>query len=349
MKAKLPAKIDIGPVYNVDPAARKSYSSFEAVERELVFDIDLTDYDDVLNFDLDGGWSHCWPLMAGAVQVLDRALREDFGFKHLLWVFSGRRGIHCWVSDRRARQLTDEARRAVAQYLQLWKGEEGGKIKVRLSDPLHPAAGRASTILHRVWEKEVLPRQQILEEPKTMEKVLSHIPQDCGYLADELRESWSKGGGRGSSGGNLSVERWQQFKRKLQKAADGASSAALKRALRLCPHQVVFGFIYPRLDDEVSKKRNHLLKAPFCVHPKTGKVCVPFDPAKAFEFDPDAVPTAASLLNELDAKGGSGWKDTSLADSVDLLERMMEGLAREHAQDFAELARVAANRATVEF
>ena len=85
------------------------------------------------------------------------------------------------------------------------------------------------------------------------------------------------------------------------------------------------------------------------MHPKTGKVCVPFDPAKAFEFGPDAVPTAASLLNELDAKGGSGWKDTSLADSVGLLERMLEGLAREHAQDFAELARVAANRPTVEF
>ena len=160
--------------------------------------------------------------LGALVQVLDRALREDFGFKHLLWVFSGRRGIHCWVSDRRARQLTDEARRAVANYLQLWKGEEGGKIKVRLSDPLHPAAGRAGTVLHRVWEKEVLPRQQILENPKTMEKVLSHIPQDCGYLADELRESWSTGGGRGSSGGNLSVDRWQQFKRKLQKAADGA-------------------------------------------------------------------------------------------------------------------------------
>jgi hypothetical protein len=35
------------------------------------------------------------------------------------------------------------------------------------------------------------------------------------------------------------------------------------------------------------------------VHPKTGKVCVPIDPAAAWDFDPETVPTVQQLVKEL--------------------------------------------------
>jgi DNA primase small subunit len=65
----------------------------------------------------------------------------------------------------------------------------------------------------------------------------------------------------------------------------------LPRKLKYVVEEVQLAMLYPRLDINVSKGFNHLLKSPFCVHPKTGKICVPFNPNLAFKFDPTTVPT----------------------------------------------------------
>ena len=74
-----------------------------------------------------------------------------------------------------------------------------------------------------------------------------------------------------------------------------------QKLLAAAVEDIILQYTYPRLDAEVSKHRNHLLKAPFCVHPKTGRVCVPVDPDNIDEFDPERVPTVNQLLKELDA------------------------------------------------
>lgn len=62
----------------------------------------------------------------------------------------------------------------------------------------------------------------------------------------------------------------------------------------------------------MSKKRNHLLKSPFVIHPGTGRVCVPVDPSKVDDFDPTKVPTVGQLLRELDKPRMKSDEDESM-------------------------------------
>lgn len=89
------------------------------------------------------------------MQVIDHGLRETFGFEHILWVYSGRRGIHCWVCDARARALTDEQRGALAVYFAVYKGQERNMPKVASAAPAwnHPAIESAYDMLLSHWDQ----------------------------------------------------------------------------------------------------------------------------------------------------------------------------------------------------
>ncbi|CAO2819201.1 unnamed protein product [Amaranthus hypochondriacus] len=329
VKEKCPFKIDIGPVYSVDPSKRHAYAQtgdnvFTPVERELIFDIDMTDYDDV-RYCCSGAdvCRNCWPLMTVAIKIIDAALRDDFGFNHILWVFSGRRGVHCWVCDSKARRLTNEQRSAIAEYFHVYKGNENSQKKVSLGGPaLHPFLARAYTdVLRKYFEEIILSSQNLLSSEERYEKVLEMIPDES--ITSELRGKWQDN--RRSS--DINVARWGQLKHILQ------SGKQKGQGLRRCVEEIIFSYTYPRLDSEVSKHMNHLLKAPFCVHPKTGCVCIPIDPTQCEDFDPTSVPTLSQLLEELNmgSLGGDVETDlerTSLGKSIALFRSFLQPLLK---------------------
>ncbi|XP_072054617.1 uncharacterized protein [Arachis hypogaea] len=286
------------------------------VERELIFDIDMSDYDDV-RYCCSGAdvCLNCWPLMIVAVKVIDTSLRDDFGFRHILWVYSGRRGVHCWVCDRKARRLTNEQRAAVADYFRVYKENENNYKKVSLmGQVLHPFLARSYTeVLKEYFETKLLTSQNLLSSKERYEKILEMIPDQS--IASELRGKWQESRRSSSAKEDINIVQWEQLKQLLQKHKS--------QGVRRCVEEIVFTYTYPRLDMEVSKHMNHLLKAPFCVHPKIGRVCVPINPNNCEEFDPTTVPTLIQLLEELNREGlrsdvEGEWNKTSLANAIKL-------------------------------
>jgi predicted DNA primase small subunit len=118
-----PHKIDLGAIFSHPPKDHNAVTNFAPVQRELVFDIDLTDYDEVRHCGCTGAaiCPKCWTFMNMAVKVMDQGLRDDFGFTKIAWFYSGRRGVHAWVCDESARLLSNEARSAVANYFEVRK------------------------------------------------------------------------------------------------------------------------------------------------------------------------------------------------------------------------------------
>lgn len=121
-----PNRLEIGPLYVNCCCAQQSHDFSTTVcehkqlvaEKEFVFDVDLNDYNDVrFCCELSSICSGCWPLMRTAITVLHFLLTEEIGCKHLLFVFSGRRGFHCWVYDTHVRTLNNLDRDHIVRFL----------------------------------------------------------------------------------------------------------------------------------------------------------------------------------------------------------------------------------------
>ena len=151
---------------------------------------------------------------------------------------------------------------------------------------------RSLELLKGHFQTDILEDQDPWATPERAEHLLSLLPDKA--LVDALRKKWAA-----APGARSSARKWADIDAVAQGLGGGGGLDA--RALLEAKRDVVLEYTYPRLDVEVSKKLNHLLKSPFVVHPKTGRVCVPIDPRRLDRFDPFAVPTVTDLLAEIDA------------------------------------------------
>lgn len=349
IKKMNPYKIDIGAVFTGKPKDHKKIkaSEFKPVARELVFDIDMTDYDEIRTCCSGAAiCESCWPFMRVAARIVDKALREDFGFEQILWVYSGRRGIHAWVCDKRARALSNEARAAVAEWLSVVVGGENAARKVDLKRPVFPAIQRALGVSKVYFEKWILKSrsaggQDVLKGKESREKLIAAIGD--ATIEKTLTESWDEAE-KSNSVDEVSVskDRWAELCETVEDATKKSGKRANWHPLHLRPQEIMLQYTYPRLDVHVSTQMNHLLKSPFVVHPKTGRVCVPFDVDQVDNFNPFTVPNINTLMKELDDYADAhpnsdssnrpvhNFEKTSLKPAIEVFDRFLEGCQLEN-------------------
>ncbi|ELP92486.1 DNA primase small subunit, putative [Entamoeba invadens IP1] len=268
LNMKCPLKFDIGAIYD------KLLTGTGGVPklREFVIDIDMDEYNDV-RYCCKGATvcPKCWPLLVSASNLLNFVLVTHFGFKHVLTVFSGRRGLHFWVCDRSAMEMSDLTRNYVVQYLNLFEAKnvnEKGESFVIVKRQ-HDLFDTAFDILEPIFGKYCTD-QEIFCNQNRRDRFLR-------LIGDAKSRSLLQ-----EKGDNLT---WEVVRKVITTPLD--------------LQKIVFTYLYPRLDINVSTKLNHLLKAPFCIHPGTGKVCVPIHFTDVADFDIKQVPTMEEAIKEM--------------------------------------------------
>lgn len=111
---------------------------------------------------------------------------------------------------------------------------------------------------------------------------------------------------------------WEEKLARMQKERRNAPK------LDMSLEALVFTYLYPRLDANVSTGINHLLKSPWCIHPKTGKICVPINHKQAGDFNPQTVPTLTTVINEMGSSKVASEKEDGDSITPESLRPYME-------------------------
>lgn len=195
------------------------------------------------------------------------------------------------MADQRALAMTNEARAAITSYLSIERGGAGWR-RFASGEGMHPRMAEAADSAEESGAfKRALAEQGWMSADRR-DFLLGLIVDDA--LREEVGDRLSRLSTKGQrdpalcwhvlrslllAPGNAKTRRWRASER-LRKIEVG------KNVLRA----VILGLVYPVLDAAVSRSSSHLLKAPFTVHPATGYVCVPLDPATMADVDPATLP-----------------------------------------------------------
>jgi DNA primase small subunit len=252
----------VGAVYEVPPTKHSTIQKVKWTSREFCFDLDLNDYDPVRKCGCRGKeqyCSECWSLVQDAALFLDKTLKEDFGFKDIVWVFSGRRGFHGWVRDPLAGQLTQAQRNSMVRYFSLIKDQSRTQAVEKDLRAVVPLRDRIIEIIAKSFFKRATEKELRAEPFKFSKKQIERLRYN-------LRES--------------SRPFHYVYDTILERKQD-----------RDAIFSHIITYRYPRIDRKVSIDIRRLLKIPGGLQGTNGNICCKVETNKLDSFFPGDAPT----------------------------------------------------------
>ena len=268
--------LHFGAVYSGKPS-NSAYVSAPA-RRVLSFDIDLTDKAWLPLKDARGNLmmkecDRAWPVCAASVDILKRLLEEAFGFTRVLVVYSGRRGVHVHVFDDSAMRLSSEGRAAIVGYINGNLGADQNRMGsgVRLVMKMHNLKRWVY-----IWFNELVCRMGLLDSMNARQDFVDRLDlekyaflrEELGSLADEAMH---KADGQ---------DAWRYIVQKVS-AVKPKAPWVLERL-----DCAVLAYVWPILDENVTRDVAHLTKVPYACHATARRVACAVNLKNFWDFRP---------------------------------------------------------------
>ena len=265
---------------------------FSRLEKDIGMDIDIDEYDPVrICCKNDKFCKKCWcPLMGTAIKFISVFLDRTFGLDNIFWVYSGRRGMHCWIVDSKYRKTKQNIRESIVKKL-----DNMTDITLLSFEPCVPQEYKKIIIDGLNLYLESCP--DLFGEERILDKIFRDIydtQTDIGYQVyfaskKNLSILYDK-----HKNSRKAFDIW--LKKSIYETSSQQEKIRYRVGLVLCR---------PRIDYKVTTQYSHCQKIPFCIHPRTKNVCMALSISDAMHFFPsqENVISLESLVStELDKK-----------------------------------------------
>lgn len=316
VKNKLPLSIHMEKLnLNTDKSFIENSPILNQIYKEFVFDIDLDDFDDLFNTKLclfngklnkdeiqfkslricgcigqKKACSKCWYLMGSSSIVIKFFMEKFFNINKFLWVYSGNRGIHCWINNKQLNLLNENSRKNIMNLMILNTDKE---IFNKMNNNL----------FKELFEKELNPYFLTKILPTTLFNYLEPLILEfinCYYplIYNSLNHTWKLKNLTNEYKWNLLIE----------------YSISIKESINIF---LIFRLLYPIFDTNVSISISHLLKLPYSIHSKTNRLSIPipFDSIYSLPIDDYEFIKSISFIKENNGK--------IIRDSIYLIEEWL--------------------------